>query len=239
MKAFTKLFLILFIAIFSQFTINAQGTITWALTANGTASTSTGLTASTLAVGNGLGAPAFSAGSGATSSAWASGSSARNLDEFYEYAISTSPTQTFTVSQVSFDHFRAGGSWDYAVYYSRDNFSTSGILYSTSAALTVTSATRVTATGNLPMPANTRLSFRVYAWTNSGGSNTYSNRNFVITGTTPAALPVTLSSFTAKQTTDNKVALAWVVVSSSLLDSSLQKQKEETAKLLLPTASKM
>jgi len=48
---------------------------------------------------------------------------------------------------------------------------------------------------------------------------------------TPAALPVTLSNFTAKQTTDNKVALAWVTSSESVNKGfSIERQEEGSGK---------
>jgi hypothetical protein len=45
------------------------------------------------------------------------------------------------------------------------------------------------------------------------------------------ALPVTLSSFTAKQTTDNKVSLAWVTSSESMIKGfSIERQEEGSGK---------
>lgn len=237
MKSVTKLFSIFFFAILSNFATNAQGTITWALTANGSASTSTGLTTFPLTLGSGINLPSsptnpYSA-SGVTAINW-NKSTSISTNEYYEYSVQTNSTQTWTVSGISFTHSFSSGSWNYAVYWSKDNFTNTN-LYSVSASESVPSGTNsvsISGTGkNIPMGVNTKLQFRVYAWSNSGSSPTYSNLNFVITGTTPAALPVTLSNFTAKQTTDNSVSLAWVTSSESVNKGfSIERQEEGSAK---------
>ena len=236
MKSFTKLFLILFIAIFSQSTINAQGgTITWALTTNGSATTSAslGLTADPVGIGSGLGqTPTYNAG-GVIASGWNVNSTARDLTEYYEYTAKTPANATWVVSQIEFSHDITGAAnvWNYAVYYSKDNFATQSLLYSANASSVVVKNARITVAGNIPMPVNTTLKFRVYAWNTDNQLRTYANLNFVITGTTASALPVTLSNFTAKQTTDNNVSLAWVTSSESVNKGfSIERQEEGSGK---------
>jgi hypothetical protein len=207
------------------------------LTANGNATTSTGLTTFPLTLGSGINLPTpptnpYSA-SGVTAINWNKSATISN-NEYYEYSVQTSGTQTWTVSGISFSHSSSSGSWDYVVYWSKDNFTTTN-LYSAATNQTVpngTTSVSISGTGkNIPMGVNTKLQFRVYAWSNSGSSPTYSNSAFVITGTTAAALPVTLSSFTAKQTTDNKVALAWVTSSESVNKGfSIERQEEGSGK---------
>lgn len=88
MKSVTKLFSIFFLAILSNFTANAQGTITWALTANGNASTVTGLTTYPVAVGTELTSPLTSSNysaSGVTANGWGSSSAGMLNNEYYEY----------------------------------------------------------------------------------------------------------------------------------------------------------
>jgi len=69
----------------------------------------------------------------------------------------------------------------------------------------------------------------------TSSSATYKNSTFfsgtgIITVST-SALPVTLSSFTAKQTTDNNVALAWVTASESVNKGfSIERQEEDNGK---------
>jgi hypothetical protein len=57
------------------------------------------------------------------------------------------------------------------------------------------------------------------------------NLNAVLISMTAGALPVTLSNFTAKQTTDNKVSLAWVTSSESVNKGfSIERQDEGSGK---------
>lgn len=59
--------------------------------------------------------------------------------------------------------------------------------------------------------------------------NTFINKRKILF--TPSALPVTLSSFTAKQTTDNKVSLAWVTSSESVNKGfSIERQEDVNGK---------
>lgn len=238
MKAFTKLFLIFFFSAFSNFTISAQGTITWALTTNGNAVTSSGLglTASPVSVGSGLTLPTSpspysSSGiyQGVTAQGWSSSATVVDLTEYYEYKVTTPPNATWVVSSIKFTHRDDGGSWKYSVRYSKDNFVTSTVFYPLASPDSAVSSTTIYRVGNIPMPINTTLSFRVYAY--NSNVKLYTNLNFVITGTTAAALPVTLSSFTAKQTTDNKVSLAWVTSSESVNKGfSIERQEDVNGK---------
>lgn len=235
MKAFTKLFLIFFFSAFSNFTINAQGTITWALTTNGNATTTTGLTASPVSVGSGLTDPIFSNTDGVTSNSWERSRDNSELgmldDEYYEYSVQTSSTQTFSVRGITFNHSYNGGSWNYAVYYSKNNF-LERTLYSPSNSTTLPGTNQdITITSSVPVGVNITLTFRVYAWNTSGAAKQYNNKNFVITINSAAALPVNLSSFTAKQTTDNKVSLAWLTSSESVNKGfSIERQEDVNGK---------
>ncbi len=233
MKSLVKLFLVFFFSAFSNFTAYAQETITWALTANGNASTVTGLTTYPVAVGTGLTSPLTSSNyslSGVTANGWESSSAGMLDNEYYEYSVQTSSTQTFAVRDISFVHDDNGGSWNYAVYYSTNNFATR-TSYLTSTSLSVSKGATVTRTSSISVPVNTRLGFRVYAWNTSGANKEYINRNFVITINLDAALPVTLASFTAKQTTDNNVALAWITSSESVNKGfSIERQEEGSGK---------
>jgi hypothetical protein len=239
MKAFSKLGLIFFVVIFSQSTINAQGTITWALTANGNAATVTGLKTYTVGVSGGISlvsSPNTYTSKGVRATGWETGSANSTTgmlnNEYFEYSIETSSTQTCVVSGISFIHESEAGNWNAAVYYSTDNFATRSV-YSTLDLISVSnSPSTVTGASNIPVPSGKILKFRVYAWNTSAASKDYFNRNFQITITTPqATLPVTLSSFTAKQTTDNKVSLAWVTSSESMNKGfSIERQEEGSGK---------
>lgn len=236
MKSVAKLFSILFLVILSNFASNAQGTITWALTSNGTASTTTGLTTYAVAFGASLTTPITYDSKGVTAGGWEIGranDATGMLDnEYYEYSVKTSATQTCVISGISFDHDTDGSTWNYAVYYSTDDFATR-TSYLTSTSLSFSKGT-VTRTSSIPVGVSKRLRFRVYAWnTSSGAMKKYSNSNFQITLTTPQAstLPVTLSSFIAKQTTDNNVSLAWVTSSESVNKGfSIERQEEGSGK---------
>ncbi|MFN5021479.1 MAG: T9SS type A sorting domain-containing protein [bacterium] len=174
---------------------------------------------------------------GVTSSGWNNGSSSLVLDEYYEYSVQTPNNATWVVTGIQFTHDKSGGSWDYAVYYSTDNFLSSR-LYSYMASQSVSSGpveirTQNGISKNISIPINTKLQFRVYAWnTSPGTSRTYSNLNFIINGSTAqATLPVTLSSFTAKQTTDNNISLGWVTSSESVNKGfSIERQEESGGK---------
>ena len=232
MKAFIKLFLIFFVAIFSQSTINAQGTITWALTSDGNATTSTGLTTFPVSVGSGLTLPTSPSpysSLGVTATDWNSSASNVDLSQYYEYKVRTPLNATWVVSSIKFTHSDNGGSWKYSVRYSKDDFLTQGIFYPSNSPDSSVQSTTIYRAGIIQMPVNTTLTFRVYAY--NSNVKLYRNLNFVITGTTAAALPVTLSSFTAKQTTDNNVALAWVTASESVNKGfSIERQEEGSGK---------
>jgi hypothetical protein len=59
----------------------------------------------------------------------------------------------------------------------------------------------------------------------------FDNLSYAPNANSAAALPVTLSSFTAKQTTDNKVSLAWVTSSESVNKGfSIERQEEGSGK---------
>jgi hypothetical protein len=59
----------------------------------------------------------------------------------------------------------------------------------------------------------------------------FDNLSYAANANGAAALPVTLSNFTAKQTTDNKVALAWVTSSESVNKGfSIERQEEGSGK---------
>ena len=234
MKAVTKLFSIFFFAVLSNLTTNSQGKITWALTSNGNASTATGLTTYPVAIGDGLTTPITYGAIGVTANGWQTGrnNDATGMldDEYYEYSVGTSSTQTFSVRDISFILDNNGGTWNYAVYYSTDDFA-NRTLYSISNNLSVSKGETVSRTLNIPIGVNKRLRFRVYAWNTSGSSKELSNSNFIITINSAAALPVTLSSFTAKQTTDNNVSLAWVTSSESVNKGfSIERQEEGSGK---------
>ncbi len=238
MKSVTKLFSIFFLAILSNFTAYAQGTITWALTANGDAVTSSGLglTASPVSVGSGLTNPTYNNDDGVTSNNWEkdriNNASGMLDDEYYEYSVQTSSTQTFSVRGITFNHSYNGGSWNYAVYYSKDNFATR-TLYSPSNSTPLPGTNQdITITSSVPVGVNIILRFRVYAWmTSSANNKVYNNKNFIITINSAAALPVTVSSFTAKQTTDNNVSLTWVTSSESVNKGfSIERQEEGSGK---------
>lgn len=233
MKAFTKLFLIFFFSAFSNFTINAQGTITWALTTDGNATTTTGLTASPVSVGSGLtlpSSPSPYSSQGVTAIDWNSSAfNVVNPSEYYEYKVSTPLNATWVVSSINFTHSDNGGSWKYSVRYSKDNFLTEGIFYPSNSPDSNVQSTTIYRAGIIQMPVNTTLTFRVYAY--NSNVKLYRNLNFVITGTTAAALPVNLSSFTAKQTTDNKVSLAWLTSSESVNKGfSIERQEDVNGK---------
>jgi len=152
-------------------------------------------------------------------------------DEYYEFSVQTSSTQTFTVRGIEFFHQTDGGNWNYAVYYSTNNFVNS-TLYSTAASLSVVNnGTTVTRTSGFGVGVSKNLRFRVYAWNTSGSTKLYRVRNFVLTIEGAAALPVTLSNFTAKQTTDNNVSLAWITSSESVNKGfSIERQEEGSGK---------
>lgn len=227
MKVFTNVFSLFILAVFSQFTLKAQTPeITWSLTSSASASTSVNLIGSNVIASSGLTAFQFSSADGIGSTGWGN---TINTDLFYEYTITTPSTRTFVVSQIAFYHDDNGGNSSFRVSYSKDNFANITYVNSTT---TVAKKTTVNLTGlAIQMTASSTLKIRVYS-SNSTSGKTYYNKDFRIYGSgAQATLPVTLSNFTAKQTTDNKVALSWVTSSESVNKGfSIERQEEGSGK---------
>jgi hypothetical protein len=224
MKALSKLLSIFFLSIVSEFTLAQSASISWPLTGTLIAEENTRLTAPAMVVGSGLTSGTFTA-DGYRTTSWAFS----DPDDFYQYTIATPSNATFVVSTISFNHRDNGGNHTFTVSYSTDGFQTQrNITIANNTVPATLSLFQVTGL-NIQMPENTILSIRVR--TNTGTNKDYFNRNFTIGGSGPAALPVTLSSFTAKQTTDNKVALAWVTSSESVNKGfSIERQEEGSGK---------
>jgi len=237
MKAFTKLFLVFFLIVFSQINVSAQQeTITWALTANGTASSSSNVTAADVSVGPGLtllGSSSYGTTYGVQTTGWNKASTIETND-YFQYSITTLPSKTFTVDQIQLTFAEVqGSSWTYRLSYSTNSDFTNA---STPVINTASGTVTVSFTPTINLPVNTTLFIRFYGVSNSGNESRLSdrilaNKNFSIRGTGTAALPVTLSNFTAKQTTDNKVSLAWVTSSESVNKGfSIERQEEGSGK---------
>ncbi len=238
MKAFAKLFLVFFLIVFLQINVSAQQeTITWALTADGTASSSSNVTAANVSVGPGLTelGPSSYGPNGVQTTGW-NKSNTIQTDDYFQYSITTPSSKTFTVDRIQLTFAEvAGSSWIYRLSYSTNSDFTSA---STPVINTASGTVTVSFTPTINLPVNTTLFIRFYGVSNSGNPSTLSdrilaNRNFSVRGTGAAAstLPVTLSSFTAKQTTDNKVSLAWVTSSESVNKGfSIERQEEGSGK---------
>ncbi|MFC6264127.1 T9SS sorting signal type C domain-containing protein [Flavobacterium panici] len=178
---------LLFAGLFSLFSVNLVGaqaaSSTWALTANGNATTVTGnVTSAVLAIGSGIDTPVYSTAAGVSTSGWAS-STSRQTDEYYEFKVTPTTNNIFNVTAINFEHSRSTANLTVQAYYSTDNFATSTAIASS---FTSNSSTPAANNNTVNIPVNgTTLTVRIYAWSNSGTRN-LRVRNVVISGTTCA-----------------------------------------------------
>jgi subtilisin-like proprotein convertase family protein len=187
----SSLFLFGFLALAAQVSGQAASA-TWALTSNGNAAVTGAVTASALSGGSGIGTISYGGANGVSSNNWNSGS--RNLDDYYEYAVTPTAGNVFTVSGLEFQRRISGGSsCNVAVYYSLDNFTNSTQIGSN---FTInTTLTLSTFTPSIVVNPGTTLRIRVYAWNSGQNNRAFNNRNVVISGTT-CALPAAAGAIT-------------------------------------------
>jgi hypothetical protein len=155
---------------------------TWALTANGNATTTGAITANPGAIGTSLSTPTYGA-NGISTNNWINDAPSLVTDEYYEYTVIPTAGNLLTINSVSLNHSTNGGSWIAAAYYSLDGFTTAGIQLGSNFTST-SSLVSFSVTGQLiqVLPSQ-NFTIRIYAW-ESDGSYRFRNRNVVISGTT-------------------------------------------------------
>lgn len=190
-KLLFKALLLLALVCTAQDAFSQTASATWALTANGTASTSGNITATSLAIGSSISNLAYNSPNGANSTGWTGGS--QNANRYYEYRIAPTTGNVFSVSSISFDYNATGNdnTLTAAVYYyvGTTYSAANDIQLGTNLSVTGTFATF---TSNTPIvvPSGQTLFIRVFGWngsTTNPASRLY-NRNMVISGSTCGSL---------------------------------------------------
>ena len=197
-KAYISLFPFLFVLLFvnanNSFATSASAT--WALTSNAASSVSGNVTATTgTLTGVTASSTAFSS-DGWSTYGWSSTTTSPNTGQYYQFTVSPSGGNTFTVSSISLYGNLADlcGAYALQIYYSTDGFSTSTELGATSYYLsTGTTNQLVNVSGlSISVPSGSTLTMRIYcgdACSSSYVGSSYWNKinNLIVSGSTTSS----------------------------------------------------
>lgn len=166
----------------SQMGFGQAFSVTYALTANGNSVVSGNVTSTSLVGGSNIGAIGYGTTNGSSANGF--GSPALNLNDYYEYSITPLTGNNLAINSTSFYYSVSGGSMNLVVFYSKDNFATSGTQLGSIVNFSNTSSTvQFTNSTSITVNNGETLKVRVYGYGASADTRTFRNKTFVISGT--------------------------------------------------------